>query len=238
MRESFFRAALALVLASAAPAAVAAEIYGWVDEKGAWHFVDDPRLVPERYRPGAKGGGDKALAGGSGSVSVVQRGSPSVPARPVRAAAEDEPYAEQAPPPPPPRPPPLHRGEPGYIQIRPDGSVIDPNAPKEPPQTPHRRRPPSQIASPERPARGPDAPPEARTPEERVRALEARRERLVERVDLLEQGYGDGVMLEARPGEQENRLERAYQEIDRIDAQLEGAKQGKGLPMVEEREED
>jgi len=33
---------------------VLAEIYKWVDEKGAVHFTDDPVQVPEKYRSGAE----------------------------------------------------------------------------------------------------------------------------------------------------------------------------------------
>ena len=45
---------LSLCLGLISPAAVWADIYGWVDERGVQNFVDDPTTIPDRFRGQAR----------------------------------------------------------------------------------------------------------------------------------------------------------------------------------------
>ncbi|MCK6528830.1 hypothetical protein L6R50_15135 [Myxococcota bacterium] len=214
------RAALAaavLALGALAPCAADAgdgRIYSWVDDAGSWHFVDDLRLVPPKYRSQAAGQSGARSPDLGGRYSVVAREAAPSPEAPAPAAGAS------------PRPQGPAGPDTRAIRILPDGTVYDPDAPP--------RRAPARAPSRPDAREGGDPAPRPATAQgpaptraERIAGLETRRERLAERLTLLEEGYvGDGAWNPDN-ADLDLLVEKAQRDLDRIDGQLEAVRSGR-----------
>lgn len=184
-------------------------IYSWVDDGGSWHFVDDLRLVPPKYRSQAAGESGARSPEGGGRYSVVAREAAPPPSAPAATGAAPRLETPAGP-------------DPGAIRVLPDGTVYDPDAP--PRRAPSRRDAREGGDPAPRPAhvQGP-----APTRAERIAGLETRRERLAERLTLLEEGYvGEGAWNPDN-ADLDRMVDKAQRDLDRIDGQLEAVRSGR-----------